>query len=632
MSKWTLVLLTMLFAASVVPSFAQGPAFTDVPANHWAAKAVADLAERGILEGVPMPNNQAIYQGTRFITRYEVASALARMLQLIPANANPEAVSIQQIRNLILNDPDVQRALRGPQGLPGAQGAVGPQGLPGAQGVPGAPGPRGPQGIPGTGGGVVAPPQNFPKQFTDDEVVQIKKLLTTFGPEIVAIRGDVTSLGQHVTSIEAAMAKMDPFRVSIAGAERFGLYGTSLKLRSNSADATKDLKSIFEKTINRPADFADAKDALKGSRFGVYTADVNLDATLDNGLGAHATFRVVTPLTFASTPFGVASTPVGTFDGQSTYLNNIYSDSVQLWDWYATFNTSVLHNNYTGTIGRHSNVVNQGLLLDTSMQPLIGISVDSSGNSPLTYGVNFSTIDRGVAVVDPTHTQDVFAYGYLGYTFGDWNVIGALMPSGADRQRGWSIGTEGKLFGKRVYAEVAHENTPDTAFFEGLFKGSKSFIVGTDLITDMNGLNLTLRGGRLGGNYNVRYSAINPYSSFNAYDIDWIDRPLFLSQYNVSQGVELDASYAFGDNWQLNSRIYTGIGDQNSALVDAAGNATARLDGPSDTLVWTLGIKKPIAQGVTAGLTIGIRQLNEAFYGTDKSTLQTVRGQIEFAL
>lgn len=632
MSKWTLVLLTMLCAASIVPVFAQEPAFTDVPATHWAAKAVQDLAERGILEGVPMPNNQAIYQGTRFMTRYEIASALARMLQLIPApGPNPDPVSIQQIRNLILNDAEVQRALRGPVGERGATGAAGPAGAAGTTGAIGPQGPKGdqgPAGRDGTAGGNVAANQ----PFTAAELDNIKKLLTTLGAEIAAIRGDITKLTDRVTNLETAVAKMDPFRVSINGAERFGLYGTELKLRSNYPANVDDLKNIFDYSIDNPAAFADAKDALKGSRFGVYMADISFDGAVNENVAGHATFRVVTPVSLTSQPFGIDSTPMGSFDGRSTYLDRIYADSVQLWDWYATFNTSVLKNNFTGAVGRHSNIVNQALLIDTSMQPLIGISVDSSNNSPLIYGVNFSTIDRGATNTRVDVTQDVFAYGYLGYTFGDWAVTGALLPSGADRQRGWSIGTEGKLFGKRVFAELAHQNAPgaDVDFFEGMMKGSKSFVVGSDIITDLNGLNLTVRGGRLGGNYNMRYSAINPYSAFNAYDIDWVDRPLFLSQYNVSQGVELDASYAFGDNWLLTSRVYSGIGDQNSTTM--VGTDTVRLDGPEDTLVWIVGVKKPIAQGVTAGLTFGMRKLNETFYGTSKSTLQTLRGQIEFAL
>ncbi len=59
------------------------------------------------------------------------------------------------LAHVVSLSPEDVEILRGPQGLPGADGAPGPQGPQGPQGLPGAdgaPGPQGPQGLPGADG------------------------------------------------------------------------------------------------------------------------------------------------------------------------------------------------------------------------------------------------------------------------------------------------------------------------------------------------------------------------------------------------------------------------------------------------------------------------------------------------
>jgi len=53
--------------------------FPDVPPDHWAAMAVARVVEAGIMGGYPDGN----FHGQSFVTRYELASALDRVLQMI---------------------------------------------------------------------------------------------------------------------------------------------------------------------------------------------------------------------------------------------------------------------------------------------------------------------------------------------------------------------------------------------------------------------------------------------------------------------------------------------------------------------------------------------------------------------
>ena len=50
--------------------------FTDVPSAHWAYDALSLLAARGLLSGYP----DGAFKGASSVTRYEMASAVARVL------------------------------------------------------------------------------------------------------------------------------------------------------------------------------------------------------------------------------------------------------------------------------------------------------------------------------------------------------------------------------------------------------------------------------------------------------------------------------------------------------------------------------------------------------------------------
>jgi len=85
---WIAVAALVAFAA---PAFAANP-FADVPMNHWAYDAVAQLAARGKLVGYP----DGSFKGPQAATRYEVAAVVARML----ANIDMEKASKQDLELL----------------------------------------------------------------------------------------------------------------------------------------------------------------------------------------------------------------------------------------------------------------------------------------------------------------------------------------------------------------------------------------------------------------------------------------------------------------------------------------------------------------------------------------------------
>ena len=77
MKKSTAVVLMLMFILGIASTaFAATNAFVDVPAEHWAYKAIAQLAKDGILQGF----KEGKYQGNKSITRYEMAMITANAM------------------------------------------------------------------------------------------------------------------------------------------------------------------------------------------------------------------------------------------------------------------------------------------------------------------------------------------------------------------------------------------------------------------------------------------------------------------------------------------------------------------------------------------------------------------------
>ena len=76
--KKTLVsaLTTALVVGAASTTFAAANPFEDVPADHWAYDAIAQLAADGVIEGY----GDGTYRGDQAITRYEMAQMIARAM------------------------------------------------------------------------------------------------------------------------------------------------------------------------------------------------------------------------------------------------------------------------------------------------------------------------------------------------------------------------------------------------------------------------------------------------------------------------------------------------------------------------------------------------------------------------
>ena len=77
-------LTAALVVGAASTTFAAANPFSDVPANHWAYKSVTDLAAKGVIEGM----GDGTFQGTRSITRYEMAQMVAKALAKNPTGAD----------------------------------------------------------------------------------------------------------------------------------------------------------------------------------------------------------------------------------------------------------------------------------------------------------------------------------------------------------------------------------------------------------------------------------------------------------------------------------------------------------------------------------------------------------------
>jgi len=108
MKKFAWFLVIALVIVMTAPAFA-APLFPDVPEQHWARDAVADLAAKGILEGYP----DGTFKGDRAATRWEMAMALQRFLAKMEAEHAKFATKadLEALRALVNNLKDELDAL-----------------------------------------------------------------------------------------------------------------------------------------------------------------------------------------------------------------------------------------------------------------------------------------------------------------------------------------------------------------------------------------------------------------------------------------------------------------------------------------------------------------------------------------
>jgi hypothetical protein len=96
--KMKKVLLSLVLFSLVVslPAVAQ-TSLKDVPSNHWAASAVYDVVQLGVVQGYP----DGTFRGNRNITRYEAAVMISKLAKVMEGMGGAEGVSEARVKELI---------------------------------------------------------------------------------------------------------------------------------------------------------------------------------------------------------------------------------------------------------------------------------------------------------------------------------------------------------------------------------------------------------------------------------------------------------------------------------------------------------------------------------------------------
>ncbi len=79
-----LIMICIFIMSNASQAFASD-SYKDVPADHWAAQAVKEVSQAGIMKGYP----DGKFYGEKAVTRYELAVALANLIQHLQNSQKP---------------------------------------------------------------------------------------------------------------------------------------------------------------------------------------------------------------------------------------------------------------------------------------------------------------------------------------------------------------------------------------------------------------------------------------------------------------------------------------------------------------------------------------------------------------
>lgn len=180
-TAYLLVVVALLLAA---PAFAQGP-FNDVPTDHWAYDAVNTLQKDGIVIGYP----DGTFGGKRAMSRYEFATAIARILPMIT----------QQDLSNYATKSELQNAIAGIKG---------------------------------------AEPVDLSKLATKADLDAIKKLVDEFRDEIAALGVDVDAMKRDVAALCARVDALEAEQRRVRWTGDVTVFGISTDSNSPSNGQT----------------------------------------------------------------------------------------------------------------------------------------------------------------------------------------------------------------------------------------------------------------------------------------------------------------------------------------------------------------------------------------------------------
>lgn len=542
----------ILAVAAMSPANAQGKAngpFADVPTDNWAYQSVEKLRDAGIVIGYP----DGTYAGKRALTRYEFATAIARLLALLPSGSTDTSAYVTKDQ---LADA-LAKVNTGTSAAPAGDTSANAE--------------------------VVKRLEN-----NEGAITAVKGLVQEFGPEL-------KSLGVSQADINAKLAALDK-RVSALEEEvnRVKITGSINYIgRSDIATKTQSGKTLYAAGIdkdgvlispaskslyNNPQIYNDIVLGITGKVSDDATAVIALDYGTyfgylqsagqgETAAGAPALNLYEGYLNTPSSIPGIitGTAKIGQFGTQLTPLvfslnaPEVYSNI----DWEYNGNLLVSGVQETGAI---ANVIGAQLFAgkasggDTNM----GIKVTPGYGWTGTRGNNYSYIDN-VAGARLTYAVNNWTIGY-NYVIGRIDANGTALPTYNSLKPTttdvWGFDLAGKVADKLgLTAEVAVDQTGLNSTFATVNK-SKDNAAFDVFLTDTFG----------SVNAKLGYRAIQALYGAPG---QWIELGSIIDPTNI-QGGELTLSDTFSSQWSgsIEGAIYSGIknaGADGSATITGLG-------------------------------------------------------------
>jgi len=199
--KKTAYLLVGLLVVIAAPAF--GQAFTDVPADHWAYDAANQLQKDGVLIGYP----DGTFQGKRTITRYEFATAIARMAEWV--NVEIGKITPPEAKTWATTE-DIKNAIN------------------------------------------AIPPPDLSKLATKDDVAALRKLIDEFRDEIAALGVDVDALNRDVAALGARVDAIEAELKRVRFTGEANVFAVALGSSSANNRQSGPVVNLDQRTATRP--------------------------------------------------------------------------------------------------------------------------------------------------------------------------------------------------------------------------------------------------------------------------------------------------------------------------------------------------------------------------------------------
>ena len=574
MKKLAVAVLIVVAVSAAAPLFAADPSAT-VPFDHWAYDAVKQLCEKGVIIGYP----DGTFKGDRAMTRYEFAMAISRLIENVGKMVQP--------------------GKEGPKGDAGAAGAAGPSGPQGDAGPAGAAGVAGAQG---------------PIGVADMAAVEAlcKKLLDEFKPELADLRKDVEYLQDDVYDLQ------DRVKAPEEQAKRpkaFGWidYRMGLVAQGHRVAAGGSPGVITPAgPSNLPFPYNTRLDGR--SMYDNLTAKFGIDGAVTDQVNA----RIALKVRDSSDPKSKTS----------VIYDERQAETIWLDEAYIKFPAKFVGGKWNFTAGRqYVKFGDMGLLVDSAYASQQGVRgqwnniggsgfcfdsfVGSGGIYPSANASTGPDADR-YAFTNPDDIHDTYSAMMLKYSKPKWSLAFEYLPNGVGFESGTAVDAYLNFWGGRnLYAQYAHQSHGYYSDQSGLDRGKA--VIG--MVNVWKAPSFQLRGyySDAGPDYYVLNSALNPYfehtgDPYQGIGIDWerfTRNPLVMNNLKVRGGI-LDLK-VFNTPFTV---AYYDLKPHNRGF---GGDFPTFGDG---SLMWnklyTVGLRREIANGVDLNLTYGVQRHGNA--------------------